>query len=441
MAASKPVPTTRWVFLIAKGRHARWRCGLLVIFGFLLLGWLILWTRDELAIRATAQSARALIAAGQFQEAGAPVDRWLKARPKSAEAHFLAARAAIGLERFEQGFAELEAARTLGYPAESVDRQQGIVLSRLGMVNDAEPLLRRVFQAHAGGTSPDPELDEALTRCYLETFQLHAAREVINRWILDAPADARAFYWKADVQRREPEADHDALIALYEHVLELDHDHDKARLALAELYLKAHRNDDSARQYSAYLARHPDDLDALLGLGQISALQGREDESIRLLDRAAKLAPKDFRPLVERGKMEIHLGRLARALEFFDQAVKLDFTEPEVHYQRSLLLTQLGKHDQAMQERTASAQLRKEKEELERLLKDLLNAPGDRQLQLRASRWLFDHGHPEEGQRWAEKILRDEPQNVEANRLLAAHYQKLGNAGLANFYRTQAGGR
>ena len=48
-------------------------------------------------------------------------------------------------------------------------------------------------------------------------------------------------------------------------------------------------------------------------------------------------------------------------------------------------------------------------------------------------RWLFDHGHPEEGLRWTEKILRESPQHPETNRLLADYYEKKGIAAWPTF--------
>jgi hypothetical protein len=51
---------------------------------------------------------------------------------------------------------------------------------------------------------------------------------------------------------------------------------------------------------------------------------------------------------------------------------------------------------------------------------------------------MLEHGHDEEGLRWARMILRDHPGHPETNRLMAAYYERRGNPGLANFYRLQA---
>jgi tetratricopeptide (TPR) repeat protein len=421
------------------GKRVPWlaRAGAGAILGLVILGWLIFWIRDELAAESSALAARELIAAGQFKAAGDPLGQLLKTRPKSPEARFLSARAAIGLERFEQGFKELEAAQKLGYSAGAIERQRAIVLSRLGKHAEAEPVLRRIFLASNDG-SRDAEVDEALAKCYIETFQLRAAEEAIKRWMQDAPSDAKAYFWKSEVEQHKSNADAEVMVANYEHALRLDPDLDKARLALAELYLKAHRTEDAAREYSIYLNRHPDNFAACLGLGQIAAERGNAEEAIGYFNRASTLAPHDYRPLFERGKMEIGRGRTDTALAFFDKAVEMNADEPEVHYQRSLILTRLGRTGDAKKENEETARLRKEKDELGKLLDSMLKTPNDERLQYDAARWLFDHGHPEEGLRWAEKNLREHPRHTETNRLLADYYERQGNRGLANFYRLHA---
>jgi Flp pilus assembly protein TadD len=388
-------------------------------------------------VQGWARSARERIAAGDFEAADEPLQHWLEARPDSAEALFLSARVAIGLNRFEPGLKALQKAREAGYPDRLIERERGLLLVRGGNLSEAEPVLRKVFLASSSDTR-DPELDEALARCYVESYQLRAAEEVLKRWIRDAPTDARPYFWSAEVERRKATPDQDVLIDNYEKAVRLDPAMDQARLPLAEQYLKAHRNDDAAREYAAYVQRHPDDPEAHLGLGQIAAENGDEGEAIRELDRAAELAPGDHRPLVERGKLELHRGRVREALTFFSRAVEVNPTEPEVHYQRGLVLTRLGKVEEAKKEQEETARRQRERGELELLLKDLHRSPRDLSLQIRACRWLFDHGHPDEGLRWAEKILREHPGHVEICRLLADHYERAGNAGLANFYRVQA---
>ena len=103
----------------------------------------------------------------------------------------------------------------------------GIVLARLGLLNEAEPILRKVYLTHTSDNGPDAEVDEALARCYLKTFQLRAADEVIRRWLIDDPGSAKACFWKAEVERHKADPDQDVLISLYERVMSLDQNHDQ----------------------------------------------------------------------------------------------------------------------------------------------------------------------------------------------------------------------
>jgi thioredoxin-like negative regulator of GroEL len=89
----------------------------------------IIKVREELAVRAEAREARRLIAERKFEEAAQPLDRWLKARPGSAEALFLTAKGMFAASRTDQGFLALERARSLGYPPQPVRRHSSSLTS------------------------------------------------------------------------------------------------------------------------------------------------------------------------------------------------------------------------------------------------------------------------------------------------------------------------
>ena len=390
--------------------------------------------RDELAVQADAREARRLVADRKFDDAYQPLERWLKARPSSAEALFLTAKEMFAVNITDQGIMALERARSQGYPLEEIERQKAIVWSRLGRHHEAEPVLRRLLLS---SSKPDPEADEALAKCYLETFQLAQAESVIEKWIHDAPGDAKPHLWKLELAHKV-KAESPVLIDILQRVLQLDPKSDQAHLALAEVYLQNHRLDEAAREYAVVLELKPDTSPAYHGLGVIAMERGDEEGAIHNFERAVKLDPGNVRPLMERGKLEVGRGRLESGLTFFDQAMSIDAGEPEVHYQRSLVLTRLGRTALAKAEQDTSARLRDEREHIQKLLNEMLGAPGDLDHQYDAARWLFEHGHPEEGLRWTEKSLRDQPRHTKTNRLLADYYEKKGSHGLANFYQLQA---
>lgn len=390
---------------------------------------------EELAVRANATAARRLIGAGDYQGARPPLDRWLKARPKSAEAAFLLARVVLELGMIDVGFQVLDRAAALGHPPDLVDRERALALSRLGRHAEALPILRRL-EARADG--PDPAADEALARCYLESFQLKDAARVLARWSRASPRDPRPYLWRARAGRKS-NATMDSLAGDYEQVLRLDPSCAEARIELAELYLTGHRLDEARTLYAEQLGRSPDDPKAHVGMGRILAERGDEPAAIEHLDRATTLAPRDPRARIERARIDLGRGALDSALRWLDEALKLDDSEVDAHYLRGLVLTGAGRDAEARVERERTARLRRDQEEITGILQALDNSPRDVKLQHDAASWLFGHGHPEEGLHWALKILREHPSHPETNRLLADHYRRQGNPGLAQFYQLQGG--
>jgi tetratricopeptide (TPR) repeat protein len=392
--------------------------------------------REEWAVRSEARTVRNLVEAGEHGRAAQALERWLKARPDSAEAMFLKARCELAARSYGPGFADLDRARTLGYPIQSIERERAIALSRVGRHAEAEPILRGLYLK---ATTPDHEVIEALARSYLETFQLGAATKVIARWIQDRPGDAKAYLWKAELDSKTAE-EASVLIDDYEKVVQRDPGSDKARLALAELYRKAHRLGEAQALYLALLEEGSKDAEVYLGLGQTTLELGDEAKAVEYLDRGLELAPGKMQPLIERAKIDLRHGKFAAALAFLDRAREIDATEIEVHYLRGLVLSRQGRQAEAREEQEIADRLRKDGEELKKLHQRLVGSPRDLKLQYEAAKWLFDHGHPEEGLRWAEKILKEKPGDGPTGVLLADYYQKKGNPGLANFYRSQASG-
>ena len=132
-------------------------------------------------------------------------------------------------------------------------------------------------------------------------------------------------------------------IEILKRILELDPRSDQAHLELAGIYLRDHHLDDAEREYIALLEIKPGSSSACHGLGVIAIECGDEDAAVRNLDRAIELDPHDARPLIDRAKLELSRGRPESGLHFLDQAGSIDAGEPEVHYQRSLVLTRLGR--------------------------------------------------------------------------------------------------
>jgi Flp pilus assembly protein TadD len=379
-----------------------------------------------------ASVSRQALAAGRYDEAGAAIERWLSVRPDASEAHLLKGRVAVATNRLREAAEELERARALGREHQDLVLLRALIAAKAGRHSEAEPQLARAFNA---GIVPDRQVDEALAKTYLETFDLARAATVLDRWARDFPDDARPFLWRAEIHSRAGGGDPRAVEGDYREALRRDPALSRARLGLAEELRKAHRNAEAAAEFDHYLLVVPDDAAAHLGAGRNLVEQGDEAAACRHLERAMALAPNSAEPHLELAESAARQDKWSTALTFLDRAVALDPHDLTARHRRSLALTRLGRIAEARAEQATAARLRKDLDRLNQARSRLIASPDDLESQHEIARWMFDHDHDQEGVRWAEKILSGRPNDPEANRLLAGFYERRGDKGLANFYR------
>jgi Flp pilus assembly protein TadD len=381
-----------------------------------------------------ARDARQALAAGRYDEAGNELARWLRAAPDASEAHLLKGRAAVAMGRLPEAVDELKRAQALGHPRDGLALLRAIIAAKAGRHAEAEPTLKQAFDA---GRTPDRQVDEALAKVYLQTYNLEGAAGVLDRWAREFPDDPKPHLWRAEVHSRTG-GDAGAVERDYREALARDPSLVRARLGLADELRKAHRNAEAAAEYDAYFALEPGDAAAHLGAGQNLMEQGDEAAAARHLHRAIELDDKNAEAMKELAQAAVRHGEWAAALALLDRAIALDPTDLPLRHRRGLALARLGRAGEARAEQAAASRLRVELESLNEARKRLVASPHDRKSQLEVARWMFDHAQDKEGARWAEKILGEWPDDPEASRLLAGYHERRGEIGLANFYRLRA---
>jgi tetratricopeptide (TPR) repeat protein len=381
-----------------------------------------------------AEEARQAVADGRIEDVGRALTRWLKAAPNAPEAHFVKGRVAVAMGRVPEAADALKQARTLGLARDKLVLLQALIASKAGRHVDAIPALN---EAYARQRVPDRQIDEALAKAYLETYDLARASTVLDRWAHDFPDDPKPHLWRAEVHSRT--SGHAGAIEVdYREALRRDPSLARARLGLAEELCKTHRNALAAVEYDAYLALEPDDAVAHLGAGRNQMELGDEPAATSHLKRAMALDAKNAVPLKELADAATRRGDWAEALALLERAIALDPYDVALRYTRGLALTRLGRTDDARAEQAVATRLRNELDRLHEARSRLIASPHDRKSELEIARWLFDHAHDQEGARWAEKILRERPDDAEASGMLAEYHERRGEKGLANFYRLRA---
>ena len=177
-----------------------------------------------------ARQARRAIAAGRYDEAGTLVSHWLKAQPDSSEAHLLMGRVALANSKPDEAADELKQALALGHPRDELALLRAMIASKLGRHAEAEPVLRTAFE---GQQLPDRQVDEALAKVYIETYDLTRSAAVLKVWARDFPDDAKPHMWWAEVHARAP--DEQSMVENdFREALRRDPSLARARLGLAE---------------------------------------------------------------------------------------------------------------------------------------------------------------------------------------------------------------
>jgi len=309
-----------------------------------------------------------------------------------------------------------------------------MINARLGRHAEAEPVLRQAFQ---DAQAPDPQLDDALARVYLETFDLVRAAWVLDRFVREAPEDPKPHLWRAEIDSRRESAP-DAVMNDYREALKRDPGLARARLGLADELRKAHRNVEAAAEYDRYIAIEPNQAAAHLGAGQNLLEMDELAAATRHLDRALALDPKNALVLKQFAEADLNRGDFAGALSHLDRAIVLDPYDLQLRQRRRLTLAWLERPDLAKAEESALKVLRADLDRLNEARARLAVTPDDSHAQTTIARWMIEHGQEQEGVRWAEHVLRGRPGDPEASRLLADFHARRGDTGLANFYRLHA---
>lgn len=390
--------------------------------------------RDREA-QALAAEARAEAAAGRLEAADEAIGRWLALRPDSAEAHFERARVALARGRGDVMTDAVREARRLGHESAPLDRLEGLALARMGRADQAEPLLRQSLEADL---APDPEAARALAVIYLNSYRLDHASAAIGRWLRDAPEDADAYGYRVELIRRT-EAPPSELIPACREVLRRDPKRDDIRLVLADALRMNRQEAEAGAEYRAFLGRSPGDPSARFGLGCV-LLNESEAAAREEFDRALEAAPGHLGARKELAKLALRRNEPAEALRQAGEAVEVAPFDAECRQLRAQALARLGRKEEARADQERAERLRREEREVLEIRKELVRDPSNRRLRLEVARWMVEHGQEAEGARWAELILREDPAQTEAHRLLAEHFERAGQPGLANFHRMQSRG-
>lgn len=420
--AAEPVPESHRL------RRAAWAGAVVVaIVGAGLYAW------DTIGVRREIQAARRALDAKQLDQADLIIEKMLRLRPNQSETHYLSARLALARKNPDEALQRLAKARALGHPQPALERLVGLIHAGMGDDAKAEPLLRQSWDLLPG---PDPEVADQLCRIYFQSYRFTPALLVADRWMKESPDDLRPLLWRAEIHTRSDPGPA-VQIRDFDSILARDPSQYRALLGRATALRELGKFDLAKKDYDAYLKARPDDPDGHVGAAKSAEGLDDEDAALEHYEQVLKLDPNNVVGLLGVASIKIRRKDAKGALPLLDRAIAREPNDPEAYYRKGQALDRLGRREEAKTQFATQARLQKEQTQIENIRKGLVRDPNNVSLMADAAAWLLGHGYDEEGLVWAEKTLAKESGHLATLKLLADYYAKKGNAGRANFYRSQ----
>jgi Flp pilus assembly protein TadD len=219
----------------------------------------------------------------------------------------------------------------------------------------------------------DPEVLYAAYRIYAD---LSGASML--RLSLVAPGSAQMYQLLAHEEIREGNTN--GAIAQFRKAIALDSSLPGVHYELAELLNTSQDpavKKEAEREYLKAVALNPQDEKSICRLGEISAQQGDVQQAYKEFTKAIALRPDDSDAKLDLAKTLIAMNQTSRAESLLEQTVQLDPTNATAHYRLATFYREQGRIDDAKRQLELYQDLRKEKEKLRNVYKDLLVEPSE----------------------------------------------------------------
>ncbi len=270
------------------------------------------------------------------------LQRCLTLSPRQPGAVLLAARVAWRVGSFDVADECLEQYQDAHGADDELVLERVLLRAARGEVDEVSAYCRaRVADDHPSASV----IREAVVTGFIQVYRLHEAESALRDWLQQEPDSVPALL--LDATLHELRLHRSEALECYRRVVELDADHDEARLRMVGVMIQQSDGQEALAHAEYLLKKLPDNPQVRLRLAQCQGLCGQQDEARATLDELLRLKP-DYAPaLAEGGKLALRNQDAVRAEEMLREAVRLDPSDLDARYNLTQALTRNGKSDQA----------------------------------------------------------------------------------------------
>jgi len=361
---------------------------------------------------------------------------YLAERPHDPEATFLAARAARRSGDPSKCWKYLREAEALGQPADALELERALAKAAESSGLDwVVPVLLKNSEGDQAA-----EIVSFLVPIYLAQFRIVEVGKWTAKWVELRPGSAKAWAYHADVLYRLQRTSES--INAYRRLLKLDPCDSGAKIKLARLLVELHQPlGEAITHLDELLAAEPGNAPALIQLAACREAEGQFEAAAALLASAIAMPGCDAIALHAMGRLEMQRLNPKAALEYLRRGLVCDPADVELLYTLVLCLNQSGATKEEI--RAAEERWKLCKVDLKRTgeLTRLISAsPFDPELRREIGELFLRNNRATEGIRWLESALKIDPAHSQTRRVLAEHYERTGQPGLANRHKGLAVG-
>lgn len=422
-----------WRGLSAPARfayHRPARAALLLVFLSVAFGAAALWWWFDYHLRA----ARAEVDRGHNAAATAHLRACRRLRPDHPEALLLAARVARRSGSWEEAESLLDRYWERNGDDDRLAFERVLLRTTRGDVErTAPPLFARIRE---GGPDARPAR-EALATGLMYRYRWAEAEKQLAGWLAAEPDDTAALLLRGKLQEQRIQTS-EALLS-YRRVLELDPEHDEARLRLTTLLLQLHQGEEAVAHLGYLRHSLPDNPEVHVQWVRALALEGRAAEARTALDDCLRAHPDYPAALAERAGFAVGDGDDRAAEEYFARSLRLDPGDVASRHQYALVLARNGKTDEAAREQDRIRRLEADLERINKLVSGpLQDRPHDPAVPHEIGLIALRAGQPVEALRWFRAALAVDPEHLPTHQMLVVYYRATGNPALAAHHRAIA---
>jgi tetratricopeptide (TPR) repeat protein len=370
------------------------------------------------------RAAREAVARFHNPQAVSHLKVCLRVWPDDPEVLLLAARAARRAHVYGDAALSLEKYQKV-HGLDEAGSQELLLLSAERDVDSVADVCRRSVEEKR----PDaPLILEAAANGYIRRYRLPEARACLDRWLQLQPDNPQALYLQGQIHL-DLENDINGAAESYRRVVQLDPEHEEARvgLAVALLELKDYRG--AAEQLEYMRRAQPDNLRVRVGLADCRDGLGDQAEALRLVDGVLAEEPQYGPALALRGRFALDAGDHATAESWLRRAVAVNPNDHQARYNLVLCLLRNGEEEEAARQQRELKQQEDDGKRLhEIIVHDMAQRPNDPELHCTVGQLLLRAGRREEGLRWLRSALELDPQYAPAREAVAEYQRQTESA-------------